>query len=345
MEKKALGKGLGALLPSSKLTQPTEPADVQRIRIETIVPNRYQPRHTFPPEELAELAASIKESGVLQPIMVRRKGDGIYELIAGERRWRASKEAGLDTIPVVIRNTFAPEKPGTWIGKETDPAQPVKGVTTIAGLAIINIEGAGMIGVPGTAERAFSALKAAGASVVMISQGSSEHSICCVVQENEATVARTAVLGAFGREIAAGHIQDVTVETGIAALAAFALVACGGKGADILEGRPLEAFDFVQQPMIEIGADFLERRRKIGEIDDPARLWIRFSLERRLQREGMAVHARIGASARAAVKIVRGVERDRFRNAHLHVKTPSVYGMPISLCVCRERRQRGFALQ
>ena len=104
MEKKALGKGLGALLPSSKLSQPTESTDVQRIRIDTIVPNRYQPRHTFPPDELAELAASIKESGVLQPIMVRRKGDGIYELIAGERRWRASKEAGLETIPVIIRN-------------------------------------------------------------------------------------------------------------------------------------------------------------------------------------------------------------------------------------------------
>jgi ParB family chromosome partitioning protein len=104
MEKKALGKGLGALLPSSKMSQPTEPADVQRIRIESIVPNRYQPRHTLPQEELAELAASIKESGVLQPILVRRKGDGIYELIAGERRWRASKEAGLETIPVVVRN-------------------------------------------------------------------------------------------------------------------------------------------------------------------------------------------------------------------------------------------------
>jgi ParB family chromosome partitioning protein len=103
MEKKALGKGLGALLPSSKTSQPTEPTDVQRIRLENIVPNRYQPRHTFSQEELAELVASIKESGVLQPIMVRRKGDGIYELIAGERRWRASKEAGLETIPVVIR--------------------------------------------------------------------------------------------------------------------------------------------------------------------------------------------------------------------------------------------------
>lgn len=104
MEKKALGKGLGALLPSSKVSLPTEAADVQRIRIENIVPNRYQPRHIFLDGELAELAASIKESGVLQPIMVRRKGDGMYELIAGERRWRASKEAGLETIPVVVRN-------------------------------------------------------------------------------------------------------------------------------------------------------------------------------------------------------------------------------------------------
>lgn len=104
MEKKALGKGLGALLPSSKVGQSAESVDVQRIRIEHIVPNRYQPRHIFTPAELAELAASIKESGVLQPIIVRRKGDGIYELIAGERRWRASKEAGLETIPAVIRN-------------------------------------------------------------------------------------------------------------------------------------------------------------------------------------------------------------------------------------------------
>ncbi|MDH4084135.1 MAG: ParB/RepB/Spo0J family partition protein [Nitrospira sp.] len=104
MEKKALGKGLGALLPPPKINQPTEGADVQRIRIDAIVPNRYQPRHLFPEDELAELTASIKESGVLQPIVVRRKGDGTYELIAGERRWRASREAGLDTIPVVIKN-------------------------------------------------------------------------------------------------------------------------------------------------------------------------------------------------------------------------------------------------
>jgi len=104
MEKKALGKGLDALLPSAKAGQPIETVDVQNLRIDDIVPNRYQPRHIFAPAELAELTASIKESGVLQPIVVRRKGDGIFELISGERRWRASKEAGLETIQAVIRN-------------------------------------------------------------------------------------------------------------------------------------------------------------------------------------------------------------------------------------------------
>ncbi len=104
MEKKALGRGLDALLPAVAANPPAEASDVQHIRITDIVPNRYQPRHHFAPGELAELAASIKESGILQPIMVRRKGDGIFELIAGERRWRASKEAGLETIQAVVRN-------------------------------------------------------------------------------------------------------------------------------------------------------------------------------------------------------------------------------------------------
>lgn len=103
MEKKALGKGLEALLPTPKQA-PAAESDVQHLRIDAIVPNRYQPRQIFGPGELAELTASIKESGVLQPVMVRRKGDGIYELISGERRWRASKEAGLETIQAVIRN-------------------------------------------------------------------------------------------------------------------------------------------------------------------------------------------------------------------------------------------------
>jgi ParB family chromosome partitioning protein len=104
MEKKALGRGLDALLPAAKPAAMPEMPEVQRLRVDAIVPNRYQPRQTFAPQELAELTASLKQSGLLQPILVRRKGDGIYELISGERRWRAAKEAGLETIQAVIRN-------------------------------------------------------------------------------------------------------------------------------------------------------------------------------------------------------------------------------------------------
>ena len=104
MEKKALGRGLDALLPTTKPAAMPEMPEVQRLRVDAIVPNRYQPRQTFAPQELAELTASLKQSGLLQPILVRRKGDGIYELISGERRWRAAKEAGLETIQAVIRN-------------------------------------------------------------------------------------------------------------------------------------------------------------------------------------------------------------------------------------------------
>jgi ParB family chromosome partitioning protein len=104
MEKKALGRGLDALLPATKPASISELSEVQNLKVNAIVPNRYQPRQMFSPEELAELTASLKQSGLLQPILVRRKGDGIYELISGERRWRAAKEAGLDTIQAVIRN-------------------------------------------------------------------------------------------------------------------------------------------------------------------------------------------------------------------------------------------------
>jgi ParB family chromosome partitioning protein len=104
MEKKALGRGLDALLPTTIPAPMPELPEVQHLRIDAIVPNRYQPRQTFPPQELAELAASLKQSGLLQPVLVRRKGDGMYELISGERRWRAAREAGLETIQAMIRN-------------------------------------------------------------------------------------------------------------------------------------------------------------------------------------------------------------------------------------------------
>ncbi len=105
MEKKALGRGLDALLPAA--TRPvveSDQGDVQELRLDSVVPNRYQPRKQFSETELVELAQSLKLNGLLQPILVRRKGDGIFELIAGERRLRAAKLAGFEKIPALIRN-------------------------------------------------------------------------------------------------------------------------------------------------------------------------------------------------------------------------------------------------
>lgn len=122
-------------------------------------------------------------------------------------------------MPIIARNTFNPNHKGTRISADPHDGHPVKGVTAFSGLAVLNIEGAGMIGVPGTAERAFQALKAAGVSVVMISQGSSEHSICCVIQERDGQAAKRAVREAFTRELSARQLHDVTITPGIAVLA------------------------------------------------------------------------------------------------------------------------------
>lgn len=108
MEKKALGKGLQALLPEKKtLVWKVEQdgQNISNVALKQIIPNRYQPRTNFVEDELEGLAQSIKEHGVLQPIVVRRKGDGVYELIAGERRLRAATVAGLSTIPALVRNS------------------------------------------------------------------------------------------------------------------------------------------------------------------------------------------------------------------------------------------------
>lgn len=118
--KRGLGRGLGSLIP----TAPAEPATptVQQangtpdlapvdgayfaeLPIGQIVPNHAQPRQVFDEEAMAELVHSIREVGLLQPIVVRRTGTDGYELIMGERRWRASQQAGLDTIPAIVRDT------------------------------------------------------------------------------------------------------------------------------------------------------------------------------------------------------------------------------------------------
>lgn len=124
-------------------------------------------------------------------------------------------------LPIHIRNTFKPEHPGTRIANRADQgAGPVRGLSLADNLAIINVEGAGMIGVPGTAERVFAALRDAKVSVVMISQGSSEHSICCVVRAADASRAEAALDAVFARELANGQLQAITIAPNISVLAA-----------------------------------------------------------------------------------------------------------------------------
>jgi aspartokinase/homoserine dehydrogenase 1 len=122
-------------------------------------------------------------------------------------------------IPIYIRNTFAPHKRGTLICAHPVSALKVKGITTIDPVALVNLEGAGMIGVPGTAHRLFGALRDAGISVILISQGSSEHSICFAIPEAQAVRAEEAVRRAFDAELRDGQIQHVEVGLGLSILA------------------------------------------------------------------------------------------------------------------------------
>ncbi|UCH81252.1 MAG: ParB/RepB/Spo0J family partition protein [Nitrospiraceae bacterium] len=98
--KPALGKGLSALIPEKKV----DTKDVRELKIDAIVPNEYQPRRIFNDKTLNELVASIKEKGVIQPVIVRKTAGSVYQLIAGERRWRSAKLAGLNHIPVIVKD-------------------------------------------------------------------------------------------------------------------------------------------------------------------------------------------------------------------------------------------------
>lgn len=102
-EKKGLGKGLGALLNTDETVDSALEQSIE-LKISQIEPNKSQPRTEFDPGKLNELAESIKKYGILHPIVVKKLDNGFYKIIAGERRWRASKLAGLTKIPVVIRD-------------------------------------------------------------------------------------------------------------------------------------------------------------------------------------------------------------------------------------------------
>ena len=109
--RKALGKGLQALLPNrstSVVFSPPQPASiragsVQFISIEQVTPNPNQPRRDFEATALMELSQSIEREGIIQPLLVRQTGPDEYQIIAGERRWRAAKSAGLTEVPAIVR--------------------------------------------------------------------------------------------------------------------------------------------------------------------------------------------------------------------------------------------------
>lgn len=115
MSKRGLGKGLDALLATSSLAREKQQAasysqalssdgELMDISISSLKPGMYQPRKDMSPDALEELAASIQSQGIIQPIVVRNLAAGGYEIIAGERRWRAAKQAGLKQVPCLIKN-------------------------------------------------------------------------------------------------------------------------------------------------------------------------------------------------------------------------------------------------
>lgn len=114
-------------------------------------------------------------------------------------------------IPVIIRNSHNPAHPGSRITADGGPTEGIKGITAVGGMALINLEGSGMIGVPGTADRLFASLKNSGVSVTLISQASSEHSICIAVPQDVSDRARKVIADEFAEELENGQIQSVDV--------------------------------------------------------------------------------------------------------------------------------------
>jgi ParB family chromosome partitioning protein len=101
-----MGRGLAAILPETAAEAP----ELREVPVELIRPNPDQPRSRIDPAAIRSLAESVRGAGILQPLIVRPLADGTYELIAGERRWRAAREAGLDRVPAVVRDTEEPQR-------------------------------------------------------------------------------------------------------------------------------------------------------------------------------------------------------------------------------------------
>lgn len=142
-------------------------------------------------------------------------------------------------IPILIKNTFSPKEPGTLIAKNTNGSErPVRGISHVENIALLSLEGSGMVGIPGISKRFFEVLSAAEVSVVLITQASSEHSICIGVSSDDAKKAKNAINEAFEYEISLGKIKPVIVEDH---LAIVALVGDNMKSHQGLSGRMFSA--------------------------------------------------------------------------------------------------------
>jgi aspartokinase/homoserine dehydrogenase 1 len=123
-------------------------------------------------------------------------------------------------IPVWIKNTFAAEQPGTLIKNQSiKNGSDVRGISSIGNIALLSLEGSGMVGIPGFSKRLFEALAAAGINVILITQSSSEHSICVGIDDVNAEKAKKVIDKTFAVEIKAGSIDPLTVEQGLAIVA------------------------------------------------------------------------------------------------------------------------------
>jgi aspartokinase/homoserine dehydrogenase 1 len=168
-------------------------------------------------------------------------------------------------IPLFVRNTFDATAPGTRIAGDVPPgAYPVKALSAIPHQALLSISGKGMLGVPGVAGRTFSALCAAGHSTAMISQASSEASICFVVPAAEAGHAARAVRDAFSAELASGLVDDVRIEPG---LALIGVVGLGMRGLPGIAARTFGALARAKVNVIAIAQGSSELNITIAVLD------------------------------------------------------------------------------
>ena len=106
MTRPGMGRGLAAIIPQTSVERP----ELRDLPLDLVRPNPDQPRTRFDPDSISSLAASIADAGMVQPLIVRPLGDGRYELIAGERRWRAAREAGIQTVPAIVRDEAEAER-------------------------------------------------------------------------------------------------------------------------------------------------------------------------------------------------------------------------------------------